>query len=323
MSKDFKSLLRKKGQEKVNTISNSIENRDMTKQDINVESLKKLGKSIENVPLVKLSSAPSEWNFFPQISDNMQMEMVVSILNDGLYNPIIVWKRTEDDYMILSGHNRVEAYRQIKDMYAKDNDISMNYSSIPSIVYGPNEIDNLKAQQIIIDTNYIQREDNKRLLPTIVQKRVNIMKSNKDFTGDIYKEVSEALNLSKTKVAEDYIIATSVIPEFTNLYFGALDIDGNMIYGSQKLSKKSLLKISMFDKDIQKWIFTKYGGVLNNKLLLSLSKNDNNGNVKENIEIKFEEPQMSVIVKHVPKIYKEELDILIDKVINDFKSSKR
>ena len=66
------------------------------------------GMDIFQLELDKLKAAPKEWNFYVPLNDNKMSELIESIIDNGLLNPIIVWEN-DNDYMILAGHNRVKA----------------------------------------------------------------------------------------------------------------------------------------------------------------------------------------------------------------------
>ena len=84
--------------------------RDKTVVDRRVADL--YDSSTTNLPLTQLESAPDEWNFYDKLPPQKMAELIESIQTLGLLSPIIVWKRKESNkYMILSGHNRVRAFK--------------------------------------------------------------------------------------------------------------------------------------------------------------------------------------------------------------------
>ena len=70
-------------------------------------------ENIVRIQIDKLESAPEEWNFYPALQGEEFDRLVHSILVHGLLHPIVVQKK-QDKTMILSGHNRVRAYRFIR-----------------------------------------------------------------------------------------------------------------------------------------------------------------------------------------------------------------
>ena len=262
------------------------------------DMIKKTEKPVTNIDINKLSPAPDDWNFFPEISEEKMLEMMFSILENGLFNPIIVWEIDDNPqnprYMILSGHNRVRAYKRILREYQDAPRFNKReYETIPAIVYRKNEIDELKAKEIIIDTNYIQRDDDKRLMPQIIKNRLEIVRGRKDVKGRTIDIVAEELGISATKVYEDQLIANRIIPELNEFYF------------NNELKKKSLLRFAWFDKEIQKWIYRNFKDKIIDDNVMRLKKNMS----KEEIRSCFEDTnyvkKVSVSIK-VPEFLKDE-----------------
>lgn len=106
---------------------------------------------------------PFEENPFNLSNEEDLEELAESIKDEGLLNPIILWKKDEE-YIILSGHNRIKALKMLgyeklsKNMYTVKENISLD-----------------DARLILVDTNLVQR---KTLLPSekakayIIQQKV-------------------------------------------------------------------------------------------------------------------------------------------------------
>lgn len=264
-----------------------------SKEDLYEDIIKRAEKPIIYIEIDLLSPAPNDWNFFPEISDEKMLEMMFSIQENGLFNPIIVWERL-GKYMILSGHNRVKAYKRIMNEYkGTPNFDKKRYETIPAIVYKENEIDELKAKEIIIDTNYIQREEDKRLMPQIVKNRLTIVKNRKDMKGRTIDIVAEELGISSTKVYEDQLIANRIIPELNELYF------------NNKLKKKPLLRFAWFDKDIQAWIYDDFKEFINDENVMKLKKGMEKGEIAKCFAFQNNIKKVTVAIR-VPKELKEE-----------------
>lgn len=232
-----------------------------------IEEDYKSEKDIIHIDINSLHSAPEEWNFFPPISNIKMLEMVFSILENGLFNPIIVWEQ-ENGCMILSGHNRVKAYKKILEEYEGMPDFDENkYKTIPSIVFTKDEIDENKAKEIIIDTNYIQREEDKKLMPQIIKNRLDIVRKRKDKKGRTIDIVAEELGLSKTKVYEDQLIANRIIPELNDFYFNEI------------IGKKALLRFAWFNEEIQRWIYNEFKDSIENDVVMGIKKGMNKENI--------------------------------------------
>ena len=77
-----------------------------------------------------LYSAPDDWNFYDRLPAGKMQELIESIISIGLQEPVIVWKKDDSGkYMILSGHNRVHAYKILC-----ENQDSEKYSKIHAVI---------------------------------------------------------------------------------------------------------------------------------------------------------------------------------------------
>ena len=83
-------------------------------------------------------------HIFSVLNENKYQELKESISNYGVLNPIIIRKKLNGRYEIISGHNR---YRCCKDL---------GKETIPAIV---KNYDDVIAKLILIDTNLAQREE--------------------------------------------------------------------------------------------------------------------------------------------------------------------
>lgn len=204
-------------------------------------------KTIEHISLDRLVNAPPEYNIFSTFKTNPAklLEMKFSIRSNGLFNPIIVWKEKQgNNYMILSGHTRYKLYKELyQEAKAYQDGSEKKYATIPAIVYGAYEIDELKAKEIIIDTNYIQRDLDKRYIPFIVSHRVEIVKQQKDRQGKTLDIVAEELNMGRTAVYENLVLATRVIDSLASYYYEGL------------LRKKNVIRFSFYDEITQYKIY--------------------------------------------------------------------
>lgn len=267
-------------------------------------------KNITYIDINSLHPAPGDWNFFPQISEPKMLEMIFSILENGLFNPIIVWEQ-EDGCMILSGHNRVEAYKRIIMKYGDAPDFDKEeYKTIPAIVFKKEEIDENKAREIIIDTNYIQRGEDKKLMPQIIKNRLDIVKNRKDIKGNTIDIVAEELGLSRTKIYEDQLIANRIIPELNELFF------------DNTIKKKSLLRFAWFNKEIQEWIYDSFRDDITDENVMKLKKHMD----KDSIEKCFENDGVKMVTVYIkiPEEFRDEFkemasEWIEEKTRNEFK----
>jgi len=275
------------------------------------EIVKKSNKEIIPIDINLLFPAPIEWNFFPQISDDKMLEMVFSIMANGLFNPIIVWEKEKNKYMILSGHNRVKAYKIILKEYFKTPGFDVEkYKTIPAIIYGKNEIKEAKAREIIIDTNYIQRGEERRIIPQIIKNRMEIIKERKDVKGRTIWLVAEEMGLSRTKVYEDQLIATRIIPELGEFYF------------NYKLKKKALLRFAWFDEETQKWIYENFKDDITDENVMKLKKKMDREQIRESFEDKNHIKKTTMYIA-IPEYLKNDFKEMVTRWLTEKKIEQK
>lgn len=249
-------------------------------------------KEKEYIDVSLLHPAPREWNVFPPLPEIKMLQMKLSIFENGIWVPVIVWEeRDGSGYMILSGHNRVQAVREIISENQRDT-WKHDYSKIPCIVYGKDEITEEKAQELILDTNYIQREMTPKTRVNVIARRTKYMHGQTNGRGETIDELIKTLGLKKTAVYEDISISC-LIPELSELYF------------SEKISRKAVLKFTMYSTDMQQWIYDNFKDSLTTNKILLLDKN---AKTKQQIkEIFSEAPEISESVRTTFMVPKNEL----------------
>lgn len=237
----------KKNESIKSEIRTSSENkiaRDKTVVDRRVADL--YDSSTTNLPLTQLESAPDEWNFYDKLPPQKMAELIESIQTLGLLSPIIVWKRKESNkYMILSGHNRVRAFKMLYESTG-----SKVYSRIESIIKTDTEVDEDLAKQIIIDTNWVQRElTTSQKAKSIVRKYSQIKSKLESNNSAGRHKINELLATEyglKNRQLINYKAIVNLLPEIQEL------LDSNFI------SIKAAVKISSLKSELQAHIYQKY-----------------------------------------------------------------
>ena len=173
-------------------------------------------------------------------------ELAESIKDEGLLNPVILWKK-EDSYIILSGHNRIEALKMLgyqkldKTMYKIKEDISLD-----------------NARLILVDTNLVQR---KKFLPSEKARAYKIQQSvlNKSKSIRSVNFIDEnAINIGE--MAEDKEECTQCnLENKRNIYnYLRLNYLINKLLekvDDNELSIKIAIELSYLDEDTQEEIF--------------------------------------------------------------------
>ena len=93
--------------------------------------------------LAKLSVFPNHEEYFPLYTGERLADMVESIRRYGVQTPILVWKTAQGKYIIISGHNRVNA------------SIIAGLDTIPAVVR--TDLTKENAEDLFFEMNFRQR----------------------------------------------------------------------------------------------------------------------------------------------------------------------
>lgn len=219
-------------------------------------------ETIVRIEIDKLEAAPEEWNFYPASQGEEFDRLVHSILLHGLLHPIVV-EQKDDKTIILSGHNRVRAYRFIRDKIQElkskqQNELNgvditqlnvKDFDEIYAII--KENLSQEDAREIIIDANYAQRQLGPKLLTrSIVEKYKIIQQKRKENTGD-YKS-----RKTREIVAESFQMSGRHIDRYRKLEkLNPILLDW---FYKGKISLEMGAKIAMMKPTIQEEIAEKY-----------------------------------------------------------------
>lgn len=198
--------------------------------------------TVSKIPLDYLEPAPKEWNFYDAYSQADMSKLIESIEEVGLLNPIIVYDYGDSsgNYMILSGHNRVNAFKHLKE-YTDDK----KYYAIDAIIKTKETLDEEMAQQIIIDTNWVQRELTTMQKAKSILRKYAYIKNNTKNRININDIIATEYGISKRQVI-NYKSLSSLLSELQT----AID--------NGDLSIKAGVKIGDLSKEVQAYIFDNY-----------------------------------------------------------------
>ena len=163
---------------------------------------------IESVDIKKIHDFPN--HPFKIIEDQNYKELKESITNNGVLIPVILRKKNDDEYEMISGHRR----KKISD--------ELGIKEIPSII---KDLSDEEATIIMVDSN-LQRE---KILPSekafAYKMKYEAMK-NQGVRNDLtstpveqklsIEELSEQVGESREQIRR-YIRLTELIPELLNL----------------------------------------------------------------------------------------------------------
>lgn len=197
--------------------------------------------SVVEIDISKLSSAPEQWNFYQPLPDDKMLELVESIKDKGLMHPLVVWEQ-KNSYMILSGHNRKKA---VEMLYEETKD--SKYKAVKCNLIKMNEINEDEAREIIIDTNWIQRQlSTVEKAKSISEKYIRL--GRKKHLGDGVK--------TRDIIAESYGISGRMVQNYLSL--NQLIEEMESLLRENHITIKSAVAISRLSKDKQKWLYENF-----------------------------------------------------------------
>lgn len=259
------------------------------------------GMDVFKVDLDKLKDAPSEWNFYSPLPLKKMEELIESIKKNGLLHPLVVWEQDDGNYFILSGHNRKKAFQILYDMTGDE-----QYTKVFCFIKKYNEITEDEAKEIIIDTNWIQRE-----LSTIEKAQ------------SIYKKYTAIGRKEKVKdgegqgvrnydiIAKQYNISGRHVLNYYKLNY--LIDDFQKMIEENKLSIKAGVKLSDIHPLTQKWMYDNLRDKINNQTIFKI-KRDMTDQEIENVLLGKEENQTLELKYTIPAKLKEDFE----EYINEF-----
>ncbi len=235
---------------------------------------------VSALALDKLSPSPKEWNFYSPLPDGKFIELIDSIQRSGLLHPIVVWRQANGELTVLSGHNRLRAY---KALYKNTGDAK--YSTIPATV-----LENLtpdQAREIVIDSNWVQRN----LTPSekarsIYQKYMIAGRKARSANGtrvSNYDLIAKAYNLSGRQIAR-YI------------RLGSLDEGLQALVDEGRLSLSFAITLANFSPELQKYLAEHHADDLKKKQAALLRPDMNPAQIDQVLAGKRAEVRVSYTV---------------------------
>ncbi|WP_294373586.1 ParB N-terminal domain-containing protein [uncultured Clostridium sp.] len=262
------------------------------------------------VNLDDLYNAPDEWNFYDRLPAGKMQELIESIVSIGLQEPVIVWKKDNSGkYMILSGHNRVHAFKILRDNQDYD-----KYAKIHAVIK-ENDLSEEEAKEIIVDTNWVQRQ-----LTTIQKARSINFKYRKLKKDSLDKKLKFNIN---SIIAEEYHITSRQLISYKCL--GNLTDKAQLAVDNDKLSIKAGVAISKLLPQDQNYIIDNYEiSILNKKYSkIKSAYNLENGTIdKEKLSLLLNESELSSITIKVPNEYRDSLLAEIQKLKEKYNIKK-
>lgn len=248
---------------------------------------------IKHINLDNLIISPMEWNFYKPLSTEKLTELVESIQENGLINPIIVWEKGDNIYMILAGHNRVNAYKILFERTGDE-----KYSKIPAFIKLKDGITEDEARAIIVDTNFVCRQLSTLEKAKSILVKYNELGSKKRNEINVAQEIATQFDLNKRQIYRYYQL-NKLIPQFIDR------ID------SGSLSMKAALKLAKLSYEFQNVLYRDFNEILDNKTIMKMDINENEEDILNSIQ-KTGPIKLEKLVLDVPSEYVEDIKTLIN-----------
>ena len=260
------------------------------------------GKEVVLLPLDKLVN--SKDNMFNAWSEEEMLINKISINENGLFSPIIIKDNGDGTYTILAGHNRTEAYRQLKEEAIELglNDKVQEFSTIPAFIY-PEDTTADKCLEIMVDTNLRSRQKmSKEAEIKAINASMKIMKKQKSLSGKNLMDILEENNVRKSVAYEAQKICNDLIEDFANVYY------------SGKIMKKAVVAIASLDRELQQYLYDTYGDSVTSKNAILIKKNM----AKEDLDSLFFSSEEEKESKTISKMLKIEIPKDKEKFFNEW-----
>lgn len=249
---------------------------------------------------------------FKEYNQDEMNNLKESIERIGLQNAIVVRKKENDRYEILSGNNRVRVFKEL------------NKETIPARIV---ECDDDKAELIMIDSNIVQRNElsvmERAKAYKLKQELMKKVKFNKD---EIFnKEEQELLNQTESRrIFFRYISLNNLIEEYQNMCDKkTLSVEAGETLSTLPASvQKDMLSVIESKKitlPLIKKVKQSYQESENNNVQFDINKieeilnNKKEKDEKKTLEIKFNDEELNRYFKGLENS-KEIKDYLIELV---------
>lgn len=209
----------------------------------------------EDVPLSKLINPPKFWYTYPLLTEDKLVELMFSIKDRGLLQPIVVWEQEDGNLMRLAGANRANSYSKLLEVEGEQ------YCLIPAIVYPFEALDLQRAEQIHIDTNWTARELSKKdKIMSIIRKFELIGEEGYDGTPQKTRAIiAKDLEITTRQVYKYYAMR-KLIPTLLELVM------------KNKISIDNAYILTDFDNMTQSWIYETFTNKLQAKYLKKIQR---------------------------------------------------
>ena len=261
-----------------------------------------LDYTVKYLEISKLEESPPEWNFFKPLDDSRFQMLKESIKTEGLLHPIHVWKY-KNRFIILSGHNRVKAF---KELYNEKNDDI--YNKISAKVEEVNTLDEERAKTIVALGNIQRAVTLKEQYETIrryflYNKEHRGIESNEENYAEIEKKTGK-----KFRTIQRVLKLEKLIPELMNMIGGR----------KNPISTNAGESLANFTEANQKFLYREFKDELTTKSIKGLSPEMTRDEIREYFE---EFSKRNTVEKqrktlYIPKEIEGHFDELVKELIS-------
>ena len=258
--------------------------------------------TVKYLEISKLEESPPEWNFFKPLDDSRFQMLKESIKTEGLLHPIHVWKY-KNRFIILSGHNRVKAF---KELYNETNDDM--YNKISAKVEEVNTLDEERAKTIVALGNIQRAVTLKEQYETIrryflYNKEHRGIESNEENYAEIEKKTGK-----KFRTIQRVLKLEKLIPELMNMIGGR----------KNPISTNAGESLANFTEANQKFLYREFKDELTTKSIKGLSPEMTRDEIREYFE---EFSKRNTVEKqrktlYIPKEIEGDFDELVKELIS-------
>lgn len=266
-----------------------------------------IDKQNEYIDIDLMDDAPADWNDFPRLKEeqpDMYLKMKMSIYNVGVIQELLLLRRQTGRYMVIAGHNRRDICREIIDECKDNSDFNIQkYKYLSCKIYDEEELNEQQIRDLIDETNCMQRDISKmnpRVKANLLQRQMKNMEKRRYAKGERIDQLAKDMGLKKTAIYDTLAIMEKVIEPLRGLYF------------DNKISKKAVLRFTLFDKMTQQWMWDTFGEKMTDQQIQSLKKSMDRDEIEEHFSadnikrkrISVEVPEeRSKAIKELVKIY--------------------
>lgn len=235
----------------------------------------------------QLYEAPQLWNKYSKHAEEKKTQMLESLAENGLIEPISVWKISKDkveqyyenhknryvfegnEYMILVGHNRAEECQDIFKL-TKDNE----FDGISAFVYDEDTLNEFTARSLIVDTNYLARD-------LSLEEKIESV----DFKYEIYQDPKNKNKIKGTTtakiIAKEFDTSERTVSNYRT--FSKLNEGIKQLVFDKKINFYKALNLKFLSLESQEWLYDNFSDKITDAKLGKIKK----GMTKENIQSIF------------------------------------